>query len=270
MLSSADIDCAVNVSIKQSIDIAMKTGLDNARQRVHQTCVEVLRSAQGGGGPQQQQQAGGYGHPQQQQQQQAPATGGKVPDSLQLLPLYAMSMQKNLVVRGGTDVRTDERAFFQTLLLNMGIEESKVFIYPRMFSVHDMAIDAGTPSDNIDDDAPTAGAERVRLPAILNLSHERLASEGIFLLENGYDLFMWIGRSVSPAILSTLFGVNSLEGADLSELAIQKDSSDYSARLHAIIRALRDERTRHLQLHFIREGDGHAEAFFSRFLVEDR
>ena len=112
--------------------------------------------------------------------------------------------------------------------------------------------------------------ERVRLPAILNLSHERLTSEGIFLLENGYDLFMWIGRNVSPAIVNTLFGLNTLEGADLSALAIQSESSDYSSRLNAIIRALRNERTRYLQLHFIREGDGHAEAFFSRFLVEDR
>ena len=270
MLSSADIDCAVNVCIKQSIDVAVKTGMDNARQRLHQTCVEVLRAAQGGSSPQHQHQQGVYGQPQQQQQQQPRSSDGKVPDSLQLLPLYAMSMQKNLAVRGGTDVRTDERAFFQTLLLNMGIEESKVFIYPRMFSIHDMSIDAGTSSDNIDDDAPTAGPERVRLPAILNLSHERLTSEGIFLLENGYDLFMWIGRNVSPAIVNTLFGLNTLEGADLSALAIQSESSDYSSRLNAIIRALRNERTRYLQLHFIREGDGHAEAFFSRFLVEDR
>jgi protein transport protein SEC24 len=269
MLSSADIDCAVNVCMKQSIDIAVKTGLDNARQRVHQTCVEVLRAAQGGSAPQQHPQAG-YGHPQHQQQQQPRSSDGKVPDSLQLLPLYAMSMQKNLAVRGGTDVRTDERAFFQALVMNMGIEESKVFIYPRMFSIHDMAIDAGTSCDNVDDDAPTAGPDRVRLPAILNLSHERLTSEGMFLLENGYDLFLWIGRNVSPAIINTLFGVNTLEGADLSELSIQSDSSDYSSRLNTIIEALREERTRHLQLHFIREGDGHAEAFFSRFLVEDR
>jgi len=35
---------------------------------------------------------------------------------------------------------------------------------------------------------------------------------GIFLLENGHDLFMWIGRAVNPAILSTLFNEKSLEG----------------------------------------------------------
>lgn len=53
--------------------------------------------------------------------------------------------------------------------------QSKVFIYPRMFSLHDMTADTGLPSDNadVDDEVPTAGPNQVRLPAILNLSYER-------------------------------------------------------------------------------------------------
>jgi hypothetical protein len=43
----------------------------------------------------------------------------------------------------GNEVRTDERAYYHNLLMNMDVEESKVFIYPRMFSIHDMADDAG-------------------------------------------------------------------------------------------------------------------------------
>jgi protein transport protein SEC24 len=262
MLASTDIDCAVNITAKQAVEISLKSGLDNSRQRIHQNCVEILRGARTGS--QQQQPGFGPGYQQRPDQSQQPP-----PPSLQLLPLYSMSLQKNLALRGGADVRTDERAFFQNLLLNMDIEESKVFIYPRMFSIHDMPLDAGTPVDNAED-IPTAGLARIRLPAILNLSHERLTSEGLFLLENGYDLFLWIGRNVSPAILDTLFGVSSLEGIDLSQLHIHPDNSDFSYRVNSIILALRSERSRYLQLHFIKEGDGYAEAFFSRFLVEDR
>lgn len=265
IMNTVDIDCAVNVLAKQSIDIALKTGLDSARQKIHQSCVEVLRAAKGGNapvgaGP------GQYGYQHQQQQQQP---SGQIPQTLMLLPLYSMSLQKNLALRGGTDVRSDERAFFQHLLSNMEIEESKVFIYPRLFSIHDMSNDAGTSSDNADD-CIVAGPNRVRLPAILNLSHERLTSDGIFLLENGYDLYMWIGRNANPAIINTLFGTTSLENVDISRIVLQTDSSDFSARLSSVIDALRSERSRYLQLHFIREGDGYAEAYFSRFLVEDR
>jgi hypothetical protein len=46
-----------------------------------------------------------------------------IPSCLLLLPLYSMSLQKSSVIRGGNDVRVDERAYFQQLLLNMDIEE---------------------------------------------------------------------------------------------------------------------------------------------------
>jgi protein transport protein SEC24 len=45
MLESLDIDVAMNLLAKQSIDIALKTGLENARQRVHQSTVEIMRAA---------------------------------------------------------------------------------------------------------------------------------------------------------------------------------------------------------------------------------
>eukprot|EP01038_Epipyxis_sp_PR26KG_P006349 gene6349-8746_t len=267
MVESLDIDCAMNLLSKQAIDIALKTGMENARQRVHQTTIEIMRSSKSGA-----MNAGNYGHGQQQYMGQGPSNpaGGQIPNSLLLLPLYSMSLQKSLVLRGGSDVRIDERAYFQQLLYNMDIEESKVFIYPRMFSIHDMSSDIGVPSDNADDDCPTAGPLQVRLPAILNLSYERLISEGIFLVENGCDMFMWIGRNVNPAIISTLFGYQSLDNVDISTLAIQPGNSDFSSRVFAVVLALREDRARYMQLHFIREGDGMAEAYFARFLIEDR
>ena len=44
---------------------------------------------------------------------------GPIPQSLQLLPLYSMSIQKCLALRGGNEVRTDERAYYHQLLSNM-------------------------------------------------------------------------------------------------------------------------------------------------------
>lgn len=58
-------------------------------------------------------------HPSSQQA----AAPVQIPNNLLLLPLYAMSLQKSPVIRGGNDTRIDERAYFQQLLLNMDIEE---------------------------------------------------------------------------------------------------------------------------------------------------
>lgn len=283
MVESVDIDTSMNILGKQAMEIALKVGFDTARQRVQQTAIDILRgvrastsSMSSGGGYY------GAGGP--------PGSNGgmdpsSIPSSLQLLPLYAMSLQKSLILRGGSEIPLDERAFYFQLFGGMNVSESRHFIYPRLFSLHDMSSEVGLPdelrdgegvSDGDDGDSgsgsgsSTVGPLHLRLPSLLNLSHERLCSEGIYLLDNGLELLMWIGRGVNPAIIQTLFDVHSLDHVDLSTLSIKAENSDYSSRLSAILLALQCQRPRYQQLHFIREGDGYAEAYFSRFLVEDR
>ena len=57
-------------------------------------------------------------------------------------------------------------------------------------------------------------------------------------------MFMWIGRSVNPAIINTLFGVNTLDGVDMQTVKLNPESSDFSSRLDAVITALRLDRAR--------------------------
>lgn len=57
----------------------------------------------------------------------------------------------------------------------------------------------------------------------------------------------------------------------MTTLSICAENSDFSSRVAAVVAALRaDRKARYMQLHFIREGDGYAEAYFARFLIEDR
>ena len=245
---------------------------------MHQTTVDIIRHARAGGGA-----APGmggpmppYGHP--GGAGMAAMAPRPLPPSLLLLPLYAMSLQKSLVLRGGGDVRVDERSYYQIAFFNSDLQVSKLFTYPRMFSLHDMGGDVGLPlgeageGDEAEADGLlTAGRRRVRLPNLLNLSYERLSSAGIFLLENGFDLYMWLGRLVNPALLSTLFSLPSLEGVDMGAVSLRGENSDLSSRVVAVIEALREERpSQYLQLHYIREGEGWGESYFARFLVEDR
>ena len=166
MISTADIDAMVNLMGKQATETALKTGFENSRNRIHSSAVEMIRASKMpamvssgiGGGLGGMQQPGGYGRAQQ------PQAELPVPESLSLLPLYAMSLQKSLCLRGGLDVRLDERAFVHQLMLNMDIADSKVFIYPRLMSLHDMSLEAGTPLQDADDPSPTAGPNQIRLP----------------------------------------------------------------------------------------------------------
>ena len=90
------------------------------------------------------------------------------------------------------------------------------------------------------------------------------------LCSSSVELLVWLGRGVDPSLLSLLFNVPSLEGIDMTQLALQPDISEFASRFQSVIVALQSEKTRRMQLHFIREGDGYAEAYFARFMVEDR
>ena len=65
---------------------------------------------------------------------------------------------------------------------------------PHTHSAHEGATTGTGTGAEDDDSVVTAGADKIRLPAVVNLSAERLLSEGAFLLEDSKGLFMWLGR----------------------------------------------------------------------------
>lgn len=48
------------------------------------------------------------------------------------------------------------------------------------------------------------------LPAPLRCSEERLSDAGVFLLENGHSLFLWLGQASPPDLVQNLFNLPSL------------------------------------------------------------
>jgi hypothetical protein len=63
-----------------------------------------------------------------------------------------------------------------------------------------------------------AGKERIRLPEFSALSVERLHTNGIFLVDNGVDMWLWVGRSADMNIMASLFGVHSLDDMDPTQV----------------------------------------------------
>jgi len=259
---SADVDAVCNMQAKIALETSLKTGLDSARDLLYRRLVDVMRSYRSTMGQ------GGLGYGQQQQQQQQGGLG--LPEQLQLLPLYTMALQKNKTFRGGTEISTDERGYMMQQLACMPVEDSRVFIYPRLFALHDMDPTCGTPCEDTEDESiVTAGTDKIKLPAVVNLSCERLVSEGCFLLEDSQVLYMWLGHQVSPAFLQSVFSIQSLEGIDCSQLVLLQNPDELSNRVNGIVNALREERAAHMQLCVVREGDPNEGRFFWH-LVEDR
>ncbi|RHY96008.1 hypothetical protein DYB37_003319 [Aphanomyces astaci] len=233
----------VAIPVTKSLEVALKSGLETARNKMQTVCVDIARAYRT---------SGAYGH-----NNPTNNTG------------YQLQLPESLhpAFRGGTDIGSDERSHVQYTLYNMPVSLSRSFIYPRLFSLLDLAPEAGLPSD--DPRAVTAGADKIVLPHVLNLSVERLNTEGAFLLEDTLSLYLWVGRALHPRFVSSLFGADSIEGIDCRELSLAPPTDDVGTRVHNIVQALREDRTAHMKLHVIREGHPVEGKFFWK-LVEDR
>lgn len=45
----------------------------------------------------------------------------------------------------------------------------------------------------------------------MNLTSERLERHGLHLIEDGQNMFLWVGRNAVPALVKDAFGLNSYE-----------------------------------------------------------
>lgn len=256
LFHQVDQDALCNIMAKNALEVALKTGLDSGRLHLQTQCVDIVRAYRS---------SGAFGA------KQASGFQLHLPDSLQLLPLYIMSLLKNSALRGGTDLSVDERAFLQYELNNMPVELSRVFIYPRMFALHNMPPEAGLSAskDEGENSVEDVSTSHIVLPPVINLSIERLQCDGVFLLDDALTLYLWVGRSVPHEILESLFGISSMEGVDCNQLKLQIPHDDTSNRVAAVLSSIRAERLPYQKVVIMREGDPSEGRFFWR-LVEDR
>eukprot|EP00403_Amphidinium_massartii_P034680 CAMPEP_0178446404 /NCGR_PEP_ID=MMETSP0689_2-20121128/40783_1 /TAXON_ID=160604 /ORGANISM="Amphidinium massartii, Strain CS-259" /LENGTH=893 /DNA_ID=CAMNT_0020071221 /DNA_START=45 /DNA_END=2723 /DNA_ORIENTATION=- len=183
-------------------------------------------------------------------------------EALQFLPLYIMGMLKSTAFRATNDIPADYRTYLWMRMETLSVSQLAAFFYPRMMGLHQMPETCGVPDEY----------GQSTMPDMLNLTSESLAQDGVFLLEDGESILMWIGRGVQPNFLSGVFGVRSFEDLDplAAEGMIGNTGDATSTRIANVIRQVRLERSvPYLQLHIIRQGDPKEGRFFS-CLIEDR
>jgi protein transport protein SEC24 len=122
-------------------------------------------------------------------------------EEMRLLPLFSLALTKCSALRGGAhDVSADERSTAIFDLDSMPTPDLLQYLHPSLFALHQMPPDAGVP----------ISPERewpVLLPPPLPLSGNFIDSRGVFLVDNGQRLLLWVGKAVQPELLEEMFGV---------------------------------------------------------------
>jgi len=114
---------------------------------------------------------------------------------------------------------------------------------------------------------PTAQLDN---PSPIRCSRDKLSEDSAYILENGIYIFLWIGASVNPDWVQSIFGVPNLAQINVEAITeLPEANSDESLRLREYIQLLRNERQRYMRLTVVRQRDK-MELVMNRFLVEDR
>ncbi|GAB5353174.1 hypothetical protein AAMO2058_000015100 [Amorphochlora amoebiformis] len=210
----SDLDTIINLSLKQAMSqILYKCSPKDARKALYTACIESL-----------------FIYRKYCSTQHSP---GQLilPEPLKLLPLATLGMIKHNLFHSGQSM--DERAFETALVGSMPTYVACSFVNPCLFSLTDMP-----------DFACVEGKDgRVFLPPVLKLSSDSITEEGVYLLDDGRALKIWIGGSAPQKVTDQLFGtVQVVEGgpAVLQLLYDEKASpTSLNARVWNLITQLR-------------------------------
>lgn len=115
------------------------------------------------------------------------------------------------------------------------------------------------------------------MPPLLNLSSERIVPYGLYLLDDGVNQFLWVGRDSVPALLQDVFGVEDRTMVKQGKTTLPRLDNDFSERINAVLEKSRDHRSKGVgsitvpTLYVVKEdGDPSLKLWAQTLLVEDR
>jgi protein transport protein SEC24 len=188
-----------------------------------------------------------------------------LPEALKLLPIYYLGLAKTPCFRIGTDVMLDERINGFNILMEMSTRSLLTYCYPYLFSIHNM------PDSEIVEaiDADTREEIMYPLPPLMSLTSARIETNGLYLLNDGYGTWWWIGAQCPNEVISDVFGVPSFNDIGSTTVPNPNLESVTGKRVQAILEELSKQAVRNGPVRIYKERDQGETQFFAR-LVEDR
>ncbi|MGH0139439.1 UNVERIFIED_CONTAM: hypothetical protein FKN15_070271 [Acipenser sinensis] len=174
-----------------------------------------------------------------------------LPDAMKIFPVYMNCLMKSYPLVGNPDISIDERAYQRQLVMSMDVADSQAFFYPRLIPIHNIDVNSDV------------------MPSAVRCSEERLSEGGIFLLENGKHMFLWLGLACPPEAIQSLFNVPSFAHINTEATTLLELDNPYSKKIRSLIDEIHCQRPHSMKLMIVKQKDK-PEMIFRQFLVEDK
>ncbi|KAG8907637.1 COPII subunit [Tulasnella sp. 403] len=154
-----------------------------------------------------------------------------ISDNLKFLPLLTLGLLKHVGLRQSSQIPSDLRAYAQTLLSTLPPQLLVPYIHPTFYSLHTMPPECGTIGEN-----------GVILPPPLPLTSERMDRYGLYLIEDGQTMFLWVGREAIPQLLMDVFSVEEYAHLRNGKTTLPLLENSFSQRVNAVVNKTREMR----------------------------
>ncbi|KAJ3529818.1 hypothetical protein NMY22_g8837 [Coprinellus aureogranulatus] len=154
-----------------------------------------------------------------------------ISENMKMLPVLVLGLLKNVGVRQSTQIPPDLRAYAQALLTSLPSQLLIPYLYPSFYSLHNMPPEAGE-----------IGEHGVILPPPLPLTSERLERHGLYLIEDGQTMFLWVGRDAVPQLVMDVFDLPNYETLRGGKTTLRVLGNPFSERVNAIVQKIREMR----------------------------
>jgi len=230
---NCDLDTTINFLAKHSITRLMESNPKSVKEGLMQQCATILACYR--------------------KNCASPSSAGQLilPECMKLLPLYTNCLIKSDAMSGGSDMGCDDRAFSMSSLMSMDVLSTVIYFYPRLIPLHDVH-----PDDTY-------------VPTQIRCTMEKIKDEGVYLLENGVHMLLYVGLAASPTFIQDVFGVQTAAQIDIDKTTLIERDNALSRRIYGIVSDVTQSRPRTMKLTIVRQRDK-LEIIFKHFLCEDR
>ncbi|KAK4653164.1 COPII subunit [Podospora pseudocomata] len=248
--ASADQAAITTYYTHKAVERALGSGLDSARDLLQKTITDLLQTFK-------KELAGG-----------SMGGGLQFPSNLRGLPALFLGLMKHVGLRKSAQIPSDLRSAALCLLSTLPVPLLMQYIYPRLYSLHDMPDNAGIPDPE---------TSQIVLPPPLNLSSEKFVPYGLYLIDDGQTQFLWVGREAVPQLLVDVFDVADRTQLQVGKATLKELDNDFNERVRAVIQKSRDHKSKGVgsiivpHLYIVREdGEPSLKLWAQTLLVEDR
>ncbi|OMJ77443.1 hypothetical protein SteCoe_22962 [Stentor coeruleus] len=245
ILKSADVDTIANVVSRISAQNIFEIPLNTIRENWHNNIIKLLIA---------------------HRQSLGDNDFSKilVPDTLKLLPLYCNSALK----QSGLTISItpmDQRINSIYNILSLPVYSSRLLLYPKIYSIGDIQNQShqpGTFSDN----------SILILPRLVGDSHEFIKPDGVYLINNGEIIMIYIGKDASNEFIYNVWGFDGPQDLfnNVDYWPISDNGNEENEKVLNIIQDVRSRNPSvYASIYMFFEGLSKDDGVVKRMLVED-